>query len=654
MAATWAAVPGLAGLLFTAAAFVGAMFHPIAPVLTGLLLGSVVVWAAKRPADVWFLLPALLPIANFTPWTGWWLVDESDLLILAAMGGSYLRWGFGARDAPTSPWGRTPRCMVWVYVALPVVLLISVWRGLDDARGALPWAHMLSDLWAQGAGGDYDLPGNTLRVSKSLLWGLLLMPVLYRASQDAPVRLARGMVCGLALVCAVVLWERGVYAGGLDFSHQYRTTAWFWEMHVGGGAIDMYLALTLPFAWWAAWTAPQGWRWYASALLVVLSIYAALTTYSRGVYLTATLTLIALGAVAHHYRIFSPDRSVWHRRAMLFLLTALVAETLLVLLGGAFMSDRLAQSNADLYQRMAHWQRGLGLLQTPGQWIWGLGTGRLPAHYSTQTPEGALPGQVRWLRSAAGPASVWLAGPATEDAKGELALTQRVTLAPGGAYRVRLRGQADAPVKLLVQLCERHLLYTFQCQWSSTRALARSSARQDDWIELRLRGPAFAASGMHSAWREGVLAITLEQAKTSVRLDAVELINPQGLQVIKNTDFSLGSRYWSRIADKNYLPWHIDNLFLELLIENGLFGLVVLAAVAVWALVLAARGVRRQNPLSLIVFVSISTVICIGIVVSLIEIPRVSIMLWLLLVVSPLCTDAPLGRANKIPPGFFL
>ena len=36
------------------------------------------------------MLPALLPVANFTPWTGWWLVDESDLLILAAMGGAYL------------------------------------------------------------------------------------------------------------------------------------------------------------------------------------------------------------------------------------------------------------------------------------------------------------------------------------------------------------------------------------------------------------------------------------------------------------------------------------------------------------------------------------------------------------------------------------
>lgn len=627
--------PGLAGLLWTALALNGALHHPVAPALAGLVVGGVVAWTVWRPADAWFMLPAFLPLANFTPWTGWWLVDESDLLVLAVLGGSCLRWGLGAKYPPPAPWGRTPRCVHWVYGALPLVLLIGVWRGLDDARAATPWTQVLADLWTQGVHGDYDLPGNTLRVAKSWVWGLLLMPVLYRASQGAALRLAHGMVFGLALVCAVVLWERTVYAGGLDFSHQYRTTAWFWEMHVGGGAIDGYLVMTLPFAWWAAWTAPQGWRWYAAALLVVLSIYAALTTYSRGVYLTAALTLITLGALAHHHRIFSPDRSVWHRRAMLGLLAALVAETLLVLLGGAFMSDRLAKSNADLYQRMAHWQRGLGLLQTPGQWLWGLGAGRLPAHYSTQVAEGALPGQIRWVHNAAGTHSVWLTGPATENTKGELALTQRVALAPNTAYRVRLRGHADAPVKVLVQLCERHLLYTFQCQWSTTRALGMPQ-RQDNWIELPLRGRALASSGMPSSWREGVLAITLLQAKTSVRLDTVELIGPEGLQVAKNTDFSLGPLYWGSIADKNYLPWHIDNLFIELLIQHGLFGLGVVAAWATSAIVFTARGIQRQNPLALIVCLSTGAILFIGGVVSLIEIPRVSIMLWLLLVVSPL------------------
>ena len=70
------------------------MQHPVAPAVVVGALWAVVVWAALRPGDLWFMLPALLPIANFTPWTGWWLVDESDLLVLAAMGGRLFTLGF--------------------------------------------------------------------------------------------------------------------------------------------------------------------------------------------------------------------------------------------------------------------------------------------------------------------------------------------------------------------------------------------------------------------------------------------------------------------------------------------------------------------------------------------------------------------------------
>lgn len=631
-------MPGLCGLLFTAAALAGALQHPVAPALAVLVLVSVVAWAARRPADLWFMLPALLPVASFTPWTGWWLVDESDLLILAAMGGAYLRWSLDAWGKPAAAFNRTPRSMLWVYVVMPVLLLMGVWRGLDDARGAAPWAALLADLWAQGVYGDYDLPGNTLRVAKSMVWGLLLMPVLYRSGQGAPLRWARGMVVGLSLVCAAVLWERGIYAGGLDFSDHSRITAWFWEMHVGGGAIDFYLALALPFAWWAAWTAPHGWRWCAAGALVLLSIYAVLVTYSRGVYLTVALALVALATLAHKYRLIAPDGSVWHRRAMACLVLALVAETLGVFMGGSFMPDRLGRSNADLYHRFAHWQRGVDLLKTPSQWVLGLGVGSLPAHYSTQTPEGGLPGRVRWVRSADGRTQVWLSGPAQPGVKGELALTQRVALAPGGAYRVRLRGQVQSPALLLVQLCEQHLLYAFECQ-AQTPHVPASSAAAGGWMELQLHGPALASTGTRSAWREGVLSITVLQAKTPVRLDAVELIDPQGRQVLKNPAFVQGPRYWSSIAHANFLPWHMDNLYLELLIERGLLGLAALAALAVCALVMAAQGVARQKPLALVVGIAISSVLLIGVVISVIEIPRVSTMLWLLLAVSPLVRE---------------
>lgn len=81
-----AGLPAVFGVLLMAAALWAAAEHPVAPGLFVLFLGCLALWVARRPSDLWFLLTALLLVASFTPWTCWWLVDESGLLVLAAMG----------------------------------------------------------------------------------------------------------------------------------------------------------------------------------------------------------------------------------------------------------------------------------------------------------------------------------------------------------------------------------------------------------------------------------------------------------------------------------------------------------------------------------------------------------------------------------------
>lgn len=621
------------GAMCAAASLLGGAQHPIAPTLALSSLSAVLVWAIWRPADLWLMLPALLPVASFTPWTGWWLVDESDLLVLGVMGGAYLRWGYDVWVRDATPFGRTPAGIRWAYWVLPPLLLLGVWRGLDDARGLAAWPGLLADLWAQGPYGDYDLPGNTLRVAKSMAWGLLLMPILYRSCENAPLRLARGMLTGLLCVGVAVLWERALYVGWFDFSTNYRTVAWFWEMHVGGGAIDAYLAMAMPFAWWAVWSAPHGWRWHAAAALVLLATYAVLTTYSRGLYLTVIITAVGMAAWAHHYQFKAPDATLWHRRAMAWLLALLVIETLGVWVGGAFMSDRLSRSNVDMHQRLAHWKRGLSLLHTPGQWVMGVGVGRLPEHYSTQIDEGASPGQIRWMRDTEGRYEIQLSGPSRANAKGELGLTQEVALEPAGHYKVRLRAHVDHSIWLKVQLCEQYLLYTGQCQLR-TRQIADANKTADGWFVLPLLGLAFERTDFGAAWRQGIFSVKVLQANANVEITAIELIDPKGRQVLKNADLEWGPRYWGSIAYGNFLPWHMDNLLLEVLIERGLLGVLALALVVLRALLQVLGTAQRGEPLALLVGASILAAMMEGMLVSFVEIPRVSIVLWLLLIVS--------------------
>ncbi len=78
------------------------------------------------------------------------------------------------------------------------------------------------------------------------------------------------------------------------------------------------------------------------------------------------------------------------------------------------------------------------------------------------------------------------------------------------------------------------------------------------------------------------------------------------------------------------MPWHIDNLYLELLIERGLLGLLLggaLVATALWQLVL---GSARHQPLAPYLAASLSGVLLVGLVSSVMDVPRVAFLLFLL------------------------
>src|SRR4030095_10710297 len=97
-------------------------------------------------------------------------------------------------------------------------------------------------------------------------------PLLRRAFQDgaevAMARVACGMQVGVAIVIGAAVWERHAFTGLFDFADDYRVVAFFWEMHVGGAAIDAYLALAVPFVAQAVARADTVARWMAAALLV--------------------------------------------------------------------------------------------------------------------------------------------------------------------------------------------------------------------------------------------------------------------------------------------------------------------------------------------------------------------------------------------------
>ncbi len=628
-----------------------AWHHPVSPLMALVLFWGWVLLAAWRPGVWLWVVPACLPFMNFSPWTGWIVFEEFDLLLLGSLAGGYGHW-VAVRPVAVAPFPRGLFVLLFLLAGTGFVALI---RGVADAGGfVFDWFASYSD------------PLNSWRVFKSLAFAILLAPLLHHAMQVSQAlackRLARGMVAGLTVVTVAVLWERAAFFGLTDFSTHYRTVALFWEMHVGGAAIDSYLALATPFVVWALFSARGPVTWGAAAVLALLGGYACLTTFSRGVYGAVAGPLMLLAGLLWlqrsevKVRAFwlavrqRGDRLGWRVWGSVLLAVALGAEVALVLGGGTFMADRLASTERDLGSRLEHWQQGLDLQEGPQDLWLGKGLGRLPANYAAQVPEREFSGSVELQSNdltGGGPqAYVTVTGPKTQaDIGGAFALTQRVTELKHGQYRVTLDVRALAPTALHVALCERHLLYEKRCQ----QAVVTVNPAQSNWqtLTLQLRGPVL-SSGSWYAPRLAMLSVAVLDAGGSVDVDNVLLQHTLTSTLIENGNFARGLAYWLPAAQSYFVPWHIDNLYLELLIERGGVGLVLTLLLAGMALTSVLFGRARRHPFAPYLGVALCGVGVIGLVSSVMDVPRVAFLFYLLMLFSVLLRreDAKLNQSR--------
>ncbi len=298
---------------------------------------------------------------------------------------------------------------------------------------------------------------------------------------------------------------------------------------------------------------------------------------------------------------------------------------------GGFMLERLGASAFDADSRREHWQRGVALLQGPLDWALGKGAGRLPSHYARGVPQREFSGALAFDASAPDGPRLRLAGPATRAEYGGLyGLTQRVPLGAGGAHRLRLELRSEHQADLTLRLCESHLLYDRACQGAYLRVEPGAPAWRT--ITVWLRGPTL-SSGRWWAPRQGVLTLGVLNPGGAVELRRIELLAADGRVLTANADLQAGPARWWPAAQSYFVPWHIDNLYLEWLIERGLAGLALFTALAS---VVLARLVRPgAAPIAPFLGAAIVGALTVGLVSSVMDVPRVA-WLWLLIVLLSL------------------
>lgn len=601
--------------------------HPLAPALA---CGAWLLWLgiAWRWPRLWLLVvPAGMPWLSLAPWTGDIVVDETDLLILAALAAGHLRLSVQRVAAPAQaprPWREA------LLLALGVSLLVGLWLAWADLQRLPPHAS-----------GPYTSFENSLRVGKSLAYALLAVPLLRDALQRSAVSaqrwLAVGMVAGLTAFALGAMWEREALPGLLNFASDYRIAGLFWEMHVGGAAIDAYLALAVPFAAWAVVSARRPLTWSAAALLAVVLAYVCLTTFARGVYGAVAGGLAVAGLLLRWQpRTAALDAGPpWRKRANAVLRALLVAQVLLMVLASSFLFDRMGAARDDFGSRLSHWARGVSVLQTPQAWFTGIGLGRLPEQYANIDRNGEFPGAAVVLADTVRPGGHFLRlhGPPTrQQLAGRYALTQQVALVPGVRYRVGMDVRMDPPSRLRILVCERHLLYEGDCQ---VRHLTVRGTHDGGWqrVELDLAGPRLDV-GVVWAPRRVSLEFAVTRPGGAVDLDNLTLTAGGQPAELRNPGFEQGLAHWFPVVDGYFLPWHIDNLYLEWLIERGAPALLVFAAVVAMALWRVSFGAARTHPLAPYLAAGIAGACALGLVSSIMDMPRVAFLFLLLLFFS--------------------
>lgn len=777
-------LPGRVAALLTGTASAalllgGLMLHPAGLTVCAIAVACYVGLLAWRPHAWLFVLPTALPVASFAQWTGGLYVEEFDLLILTTAAFGYFHWALGRSEPLAAERHVHPSLVGSILVAL-----LTVSYAIAAARGLLPLPGLDPDALAS-----YNSRWNSLRILKAFAFALLIWPLAYRTihleGKAAIDRIALGLAGGLAVVSIVAVWERIAFPGLTNMSSDYRITALFWEMHVGGAALDGFLALTLPFSVWWMLRPGRPLHTLAAVLLFAMASYVCLVTFSRGVYAAYAAVLVVLGVlllrsptasrsmrsvrpvalaafliacapmiVAFHtsgyrglaaiagvaaaialagdalrsatgkerglgllvaallaaaaYALFA---WVWKGAYIAYALSAaifvaswwlatrsmaggqslvigtlgamavsavLIAQhwggdvalrdmfiaicPLLILsawntfsaeplwrvnraalvpiagglimvciaavgAGSYYMAERFSQVGTDLDGRFRHWEAGIDTLRTTGDRLFGKGLGRFPATYFWEVPEGERPGSHRIVVED-GNAVLLLGGPRHVLGYGEVyRVGQEVNVGLQEALVVLMDVRSDTTAALAIEICQKHLLYNGPCY----RADARIAAQPGKWQQIRLPMPGQLESTPWYAPRLTFFSMGLLSAGVSITVDNIQLLGASGRNLLDNGGLDDGPAHWFFTSDRHHLPWHIKNLWLNYLFDQGWFGVAAFSLALLAALGRTVFARARFNPVAPYLAASLVGFAVVGLFDSLVDVPRLAFLFFMLL-----------------------
>lgn len=602
---------------FVAVGLWSAVF-PVFPAVVSLVLAISAATVWYRPALVFLVVPAALPIFDLAPWSGRFFLDEFDALLFIGLAVAYVR-------APALPRARGRSDQL--FMAAGVLLAFSFAMGV--VRGVLPfqWPDVNSF-------NNYFSPYNALRIAKGALWALLIYRLSKRfetGNTDVRRLFCWGMVLGLAFTVAVILWERVAFSGLWNFTEGYRVTGPFSAMHTGGAYIECFIAVAAPFL---IFLTIERRRWFirlAGLTLLLATTYALMVTFSRNGYaaFAVGIVVVLLSAIVSSKRLI---RTVLVLAALVGLLLAVAVP----IFKGEFAQARMTTVSADLGARQEHWEDAMSI-RDPG-WdtkFLGMGLGRYPATNYWRGTQLSRSGTYQletdsdntFLRLGSG---------------NSIYIEQLASVKPGRKYVVKLDVRPNTPNAVItIPICEKWLLTSYNCNWQSVDLGKEFGAWRT--IERSIVTSELSISPWYSQ-RPIKFSLYNPGPKSTVDVDNVRLEAEDGVNLLRNGGFVNGLDHWFFSAD-SHLQWHVKSLFYGVLFDQGWLGLTALCLFLALALARAARKCMQGDGTGGASLAALSSFLVVGLLDTLIDNPR---FLMLLLLLAWVCLGRTAPSSHSI------
>lgn len=590
------------------------------PILRIELAIALVVYAfiLSRFHSVWLvIIPALLPIIDFAPWSGWFFFDEFDLFVLTTLAVNL--WttsviGKGFRLQVRGPFA-------YVLLLLAVSYAVSLWIGLSfwPLRDLNSFSH-------------YYSPYNSLRVAKGFLWAVALLPFLKKSLSQFPKTFhffSFGMILGLTFAGGVTLIERYLFTGLFDFSTPFRITGMFSSMHIGGQHIDAYLIMALPFIFTLFIKKRSPRIAVFGFLLFAITAYTVSVTFSRCLFIAVCVSLLFLVVgmfatpVAPHGNRIRPIFNI-------ILWVTIAGVILIPILTTGFMRYRFQYFNRDLETRIQHWRyvssiRDKGLKSV----LFGMGLGSFPRLYAARSGDTLKPGMYEYLKEDENTYVRLHSGR-------NIYFGQIVKVKPNRRYRLSLDIRSRSPgARISIPICEKTILYSFRCVAANATVRSSGGAWEHREVEVDMgRVGEQDGSFIGRFFRRPVtLALFPSVSNTTVDVDNIRLIDETGKNLMSNGDFEAGNDRWFFGAD-DHLAWHIKNMWGHLYFERGLMGIAAFALLLIVAGYQLLIRIKHGGRFAVILATTLLGLLIVGIAGSVFDAPRIAFLVYLIAFMS--------------------